>query len=58
MVHDGHDHHYIVDLNLTPYAGTRVYDHELNQFLRMGITDPSQRKVMRFPDSPLAGGEV
>ena len=56
MVHDGHDHHYIVDLNLTPYAGTRVYDHYLNQFLLTGITDPAQRKVMRFLDSPLAGG--
>ena len=55
MVHDGHDHHYVVDLNLTPYAGTRVYDHYLNQFLLTGITDPSQRKVMRFLDSPLAG---
>jgi hypothetical protein len=21
IVHDGHDHHYIIDLNLTPYAG-------------------------------------
>jgi hypothetical protein len=56
MVHDGHDHHYIVDLNLTPYAGTRVYDRYLNQFLRTGITEPSQRKVMRFLDSPLAAG--
>jgi hypothetical protein len=58
MVHDGHDHHYIVDLNLTPYAGTRVYDRYLNQFLRAGITEPSQRKVIRFLDSPLAGGTV
>ncbi len=56
IVHDGHDKHYIVDLNLTPYAGTRVYDEFLNGFLRLGITNPSQRKVQRFLDSPLAAG--
>jgi hypothetical protein len=55
IVHDGHDKHYVVDLNLTPYAGTRVYDDFLNGFLLSGITDPSQRKVQRFLDSPLAG---
>ncbi|HST51369.1 MAG TPA: hypothetical protein VLJ61_05100 [Pyrinomonadaceae bacterium] len=56
IVHDGHDKHYVVDLNLTPYAGTRVYDDFLNSFLRLGITNPSQRKVKRFLDSPLAAG--
>jgi hypothetical protein len=56
IVHDGHDKHYVVDLNLTPYAGTRVYDDFLNGFLRSGITDPTQRKVQRFLDSPLAVG--
>ena len=53
IVHDGHDKYYIVDLNLTPYAGARVYDDILNDFLRSGITDPAQRKVNRFVDSPL-----
>lgn len=56
IVHDGHDRHYIVDLNLTPYAGTRVYDDFLNNFLRLGITNPSQRKVKRLLGSPLAAG--
>ena len=56
IVHDGHDKYYVVDLNLTPYAGTRVYDDFLNSFLRLGITNPSQRKVKRFLDSPLAAG--
>jgi hypothetical protein len=54
IVHDGHDKHYVVDLNLTPYAGTRVYDKYLNNFLRVGITDPEQRKVSDFVNSPLA----
>jgi hypothetical protein len=44
IVHDGHDQHYIIDLNLTPYAGTRAHDAYLTDFLRMGITDPHQRK--------------
>lgn len=56
IVHDGHDNHYIVDLNLTPYAGARVYDDDLNCFLRWGITNPPQRKVNSFLDSPLAAG--
>jgi hypothetical protein len=56
IVHDGHDNHYIVDLNVTPYAGTRVYDDFLNGFLLLGITDPAQRKVKSFFDSPLAAG--
>jgi hypothetical protein len=54
MVHDGHDNHYIVDLNLTPYAGTRVYDKFLNNFLRLGITGPLRRKLSDFVNSPLA----
>src|ERR1041385_1875956 len=53
IVHDGHDNHYVVDLNLTPYAGSRVYDEVLDNFLLLGITDPSRRKVGSFPDSPL-----
>jgi hypothetical protein len=56
IVHDGHGKHYVVDLNLTPYAGNRVYDDFLNSFLLSGITDPSQRKAQRFLDSPLAAG--
>jgi hypothetical protein len=56
IVHDGRDKHYVVDLNLTPYAGTRVYDDFLDGFLRSGITNPSQRKANRFLGSPLAAG--
>jgi hypothetical protein len=55
IVHDGRDHHYIIDLNLTPYAGTRPHDPFLTKFLRMGITDPTRRKAEIFLDSPLAG---
>jgi hypothetical protein len=55
ITHDGHDNHYIIDLNLTPYAGTRVYDVFLNNFLRLGITSPTQRKHSGFVDSPLCG---
>lgn len=54
IVHDGRDHHYIIDLNLTPYAGTRPHDPYLTNFLRMGITDPTRRKPEIFLDSPLA----
>jgi len=56
IVHDGHDNHYVVDLNLTPYAGSRVYDDFLDNFLLLGITDPSRRKVGSFLDSPLVAG--
>ena len=56
IVHDGHDNHYIVDLNLTPYAGATGEDEDLDGFLRLGITNPSQRKRTRFLDSPLAVG--
>jgi hypothetical protein len=55
IVHDGRDHHYIIDLNLTPYAGTRTHDPFLTNFLRMGIMDPTRRKREIFLDSPLAG---
>lgn len=55
IVHDGRDNHYIIDLNLTPYAGTRTHDPFLTNFLRMGIMDPSRRKTEIFLDSPLAG---
>ena len=44
IVHDGRDQHYIIDLNLTPYAGSRAHDAYLTDFLRMGITDPNKRK--------------
>jgi hypothetical protein len=55
IVHDGRDHHYIIDLNLTPYAGTTPHDPFLTKFLRMGITDPTRRKAEMFLDSPLSG---
>jgi hypothetical protein len=54
IVHDGHDKHYIVDLNLTPYAGTKVSDVYLNEFLRLGITNPPRRKQSDLVSSPLA----
>ena len=53
IVHDGHDRHYVIDLNLTPYAGTRVHDVYLTNFLRSGITNPAQRKLSDFVNSPL-----
>jgi hypothetical protein len=58
IVHDGRDSHYVVDLNLTPYAGSRPYDDFLDSFLRSGITDPPRRKVKLFLDSPLAAGQA
>lgn len=54
IVHDGHDKHYVIDLNLTPYAGTKVGDVFLNNFLRDGITNPLRRKQCDFVNSPLA----
>jgi hypothetical protein len=56
IVHDGHDKHYIIDLNLTPYAGTRVHDVYLTNFLRRGITSPPQRLLNDFVNSPLVAG--
>jgi hypothetical protein len=54
IMHDGHDNHYIVDLNLTPYAGRRVIDTYLTRFLRVGITNPRQRKPAVSIRTPLA----
>jgi hypothetical protein len=54
IVHDGHDQHYIIDLNLTPYAGNRAHDVYLTDFLRMGITDQRRRKRAVSIRSPLA----
>lgn len=54
IVHDGHDRHYIIDLNLTPYAGTKKHSDFLIDFLRMGITSPPQRKLIDHLNSPLA----
>lgn len=56
IVHDDYDNHYIIDLNLTPYAGKRPHDRFLTNFLRSGITDPSRRKQTTFINSPLAAG--
>jgi hypothetical protein len=53
IVHDGHDNHYIIDLNLTPYAGNRPHDPCLTTFLKWGITDPARRKPLLFLNSPL-----
>lgn len=54
IVHDGDNNHYIIDLNLTPYAGNKAHDFFLVNFLRLGITKPSQRKLSDFVNSPLA----
>ena len=54
IVHDGQEHYYIIDLNLTPYAGTRTHDPFLTNFLRTGITDPMRRKAGIFLDKTSA----
>jgi hypothetical protein len=54
IMHDGHDNHYIVDLNLTPYAGKRVIDTYLINFLRVGITNQRERKPAVSIRTPLA----
>jgi hypothetical protein len=54
IVHDGKDQHYIIDLNLTPYAGKRAHDPFLTNFLREGITDPARRNLTGCCNSPLA----
>lgn len=54
VVHDGHAGHYIIDLNLTPYAGLKEHDAFLTSFLRSGITNPSRRKLSGCVNSPLA----
>jgi hypothetical protein len=56
IVHDGREHHYVIDLNLTPYAGTRPHDPYLTNFLRLGITNAERRKVCDFVGSPLLAG--
>jgi hypothetical protein len=53
IMHDGNDNHYIVDLNLTPYAGRRPIDPFLTNFLRFGIENPPERKLSDFVASPL-----
>jgi len=53
IVHDGQGHHYVIDLNLTPYAGTRAHDSYLTNFLEQGITDPSRRKQYDCSNSRL-----
>lgn len=54
LVHDGNDNHYIIDLNLTPYAGKNAPELFLVDFLRQGITGPTQRKLTDRINSPLA----
>lgn len=54
IVHDGNDNHYIIDLNLTPYAGNRGPEKFLIDFLRKGITSPTERKLTKGINSPLA----
>ena len=53
IVHDGNDNYYIVDLNLTPYAGRRRIDTFLTNFLRVGLGTAPQRKLSDFINSPL-----
>ena len=53
IVHDGNDNFYIVDLNLTPYAGRRPIDSFLTNFLRAGLGNPPQRKLSDLVNSPL-----
>lgn len=57
IMHDGHDNHYIVDLNLTPYAGKKVIDEFLTNFLRVGLMNVRQSKLSDFVDSPLTAVE-
>ena len=47
IVHDGEDRHYVIDLNLTPYAGRGSSDPALNRFLRQGLMNPRQRRAAR-----------
>ena len=53
IMHDGNDNYYIVDLNLTPYAGRRPIDKFLTDFLRFGIWNTRQRQLSEFTNSPL-----
>jgi hypothetical protein len=52
IVHDDLGRYYIVDLNPTPSGGVGM-DHELNEYLRLGITDPDCRKGPGWAESPL-----
>jgi hypothetical protein len=59
IVHDGHDQHYVIDLNLTPYAGTKEKnDVFLTNFLQLGITDPAKRKRAVFTRTPLVSDKL
>ena len=58
IVHDGRDRHFVVDLNLTPYAGSsrRNTNADLNAYLRRGISRTERRKAtIDSTGSPLAG---
>ena len=44
IVHDGEDRYYVIDLNLTPYAGRGPSDPALTRYLRQGLMDPWHRK--------------
>ena len=56
IVHDGRDRHFVVDLNLTPYAGRHRRSTDLEAFLRLGITRTQRRKTtISSTESPLAG---
>jgi hypothetical protein len=52
LVHDDAGRYYVVDLNTTPSGGEGA-DPELNEYLRLGITDPDRRKTSGRRDSPL-----
>ena len=58
IVHDGNDNYYIIDLNLTPYAGRNPIDPFLTDFLREGLRNPTQRKLSDFVNSPLIAATV
>ena len=53
LVHDGNDNYYIIDLNLTPYAGRKTIDPFLTSFLLVGLENLRQRKLSNFISSPL-----
>jgi hypothetical protein len=52
LVHDDDGHYYVIDLNTTPSGGEGA-DPELNEHLRLGITEPEYRKATARKDSPL-----
>lgn len=55
ILHDGRDNHYVVDLNLTPYAGSAPGNESLNDILRAGMTHPGGRKASGPQNGPLVG---